>query len=233
MVELPQQKARLRSYFDGVGFARWSAIYGDAELSPVRRSIRAGHSAMIAQATAWIDELQPSVSSRSALDAGCGTGVFTLELARRNFAVTAVDLAPSMAEATRAHIAAAGLSDRVQCSAADLEQLTGRFDVVSCFDVLIHYPRTAFAQLCGHLASLSDEVLLLTYAPYSPLLAALHRVGSFFPQGQRHTDIQMIPATMVTQTLADHGMRVRRSADISQQFYHVALLEAVRVQVTR
>lgn len=229
MMGLPQHKDRLRSYFDGVGFARWSAIYGDAELSMVRRAIRAGHSAMIAQAAAWLDELPTKAAPRSALDAGCGTGLFTIELARRSFVVKAVDLAPSMVAATAARVAEAALDAQVQCSTADLEQLQGRFDVVSCFDVLIHYPRADFMRLCAHLASLTEEVLLFTYAPYSPFLAGLHRIGSFFPQGQRHTDIQMIPAATVVQTLADHGMRVRRSASIGRQFYHVTLVEAVRV----
>ncbi|NJM05995.1 magnesium protoporphyrin IX methyltransferase [Candidatus Gracilibacteria bacterium] len=229
MLELPQQKARLRAYFDGIGFARWSAIYGDADLSLVRRSIRAGHQAMIAQAAAWLDTGLSGTTARSALDAGCGTGLFTIELARRNFCVRAVDLAPSMAAATAARIAEAGLSEQVQCSTADLEQLNERFAVVSCFDVLIHYPKADFARLCGHLASLADEVLLFTYAPYSPLLAALHRVGSFFPQGQRHTDIQMIPAKTVQQALAASGLRVRRSTPISRPFYHVTLVEAVKM----
>mgnify|MGYP000269925098 CR=1 FL=1 len=33
-------KSRLLAYFDGQGFERWSAIYGDAEVSRIRRTIR-------------------------------------------------------------------------------------------------------------------------------------------------------------------------------------------------
>lgn len=225
-MDIVQHKARLRQYFDGVGFERWSAIYGEARLSPIRRAIRAGHSTMLAQAEAW---LGPAGPTAAALDAGCGTGLFSLALARRGFQVTAADLAPHMAGATAAAAAAAGLGAQVTTLAADLEDLAGSYDLVACFDVLIHYPPAPFAGLLRHLAGLSRETLLFTYAPSSPLLAALHRVGGLFPRGQRRTDIQMIPAALVQATLAGCGFRVGRSQRISSGFYHVTLVQATRV----
>src|SRR5690349_9509299 len=106
-----QHKSRLREYFDGIGFERWSAIYGQAEVSRIRQTIRAGHAAMLAQAEQWLCEgvgswelgvgngltnPQPPTpnSAPQVLDAGCGTGLFSLALARRGFDVTAVDIAP-------------------------------------------------------------------------------------------------------------------------------------------
>ena len=68
--------------------------------------------------------------------------------------------------------------------------------------------------------------LLLTYAPSEPVLAALHWLGGRFPKGERRTDIQMIPARFVGETLAQAGMTVYRQARISRGFYHVTLLEA-------
>lgn len=223
-MDIAQHKARLRQYFDGVGFQRWSAIYGDAALSPVRRSIRQGHAAMLAAAASWLD----GWAGRTALDVGCGTGLFSLTLARRGLQVMAIDIAPQMVEATRAAATAAGLADRLTCTLADLEDLQGRYDLVVCFDVLIHYPEAAFAPLLRHLATLSADRLLFTFAPLSPLLAALHRVGGMFPHSQRRTDIQMIPERLVLATLKASGMEVRRSRRVSSGFYHVTLVEAVR-----
>jgi magnesium-protoporphyrin O-methyltransferase len=223
-----QYKAQLRNYFDGIGFARWSAIYGDAELSPIRRSIRAGHTAMLAQASAWLDERFAGVEAPTALDAGCGTGLFTLTLAQRGFAVTATDLAPQMAAATAATLAGAGMAERVTVQAGDLEAVTGRYDLVACFDVLIHYPAEPFANMLTHLAARCDDTLLFTYAPYSRLLAAMHHVGGYFPRSQRRTEIQMVRAAHVEQTLASEGFRVRRTRSISCGFYHVMLVEAGR-----
>jgi magnesium-protoporphyrin O-methyltransferase len=70
--------------------------------------------------------------------------------------------------------------------------------------------------------------LLFTYAPYSPLLAAMHRVGGYFPRSQRRTDIQMIRDTQVRQALAEAGMVLRRATRVGKGFYHVMLVEASR-----
>lgn len=226
-MDTTQHKARLRQYFNGIGFERWSAIYGKARLSPIRRSIRDGHAAMLALAEAWLDA-DGRGRRGSALDAGCGTGLFSLALARRGMQVTAVDLAPQMVAATQAAAEQAGLADRITTRVADLEEMDGRYDLVVCFDVLIHYPPGPFEHLLRHLAGLCADMLLFTYAPFSPLLAAMHRVGAFFPRSQRRTEIQMIPAELVQSALAACALSVRRTQRISSGFYHVTLVQAVR-----
>jgi len=224
-LDIAQHKAQLRRYFDGIGFERWAAIYGEGELRGVRRSIRAGHSAMLAEACHLLDAA-PVAGQARALDAGCGTGLFSLELARRGYAVTAVDIAPQMAAATGGRLADAGHT--ADCQVGDLEELAGRYDVVACFDVLIHYPPGPFEALLRHLASLTTGRLLFTYAPHSPLLAALHRVGGMFPRSQRRTEIQMIKETLVRGVLRDAGLAVRATRRVSTGFYHVTLVEAIR-----
>ncbi|NTW03690.1 MAG: magnesium protoporphyrin IX methyltransferase [Oscillochloris sp.] len=227
-MDIAQHKARLRHYFDGVGFTRWSAIYGDSKLSVVRNTIRAGHNVMLATAESWLAESFPQADGRVALDAGCGTGLFTLALARRGFHVTAVDLAPHMAVATAAAAEAVGLAERVAARAADLEEVSGSYDLVNCFDVLIHYPAESFSGMLSHLAGMCRGTLLFTYAPYSPFLAAMHRIGGYFPHSQRRTDIKMIRDSQVRQALAQSGMQLRRAARVGKGFYHVMLVEAVR-----
>jgi len=229
-LDIAQHKARLRQYFDGVGFERWSAIYGQAELSPIRRSIRVGHAAMLAHAERWL-EATSFPPGATALDAGCGTGLWSLALARRGLSVTAADIAPQMVDATRAAAAQAGLAEQISCHVSDLEELRGSYDLVACFDVLIHYPEALFAPMLRHLAGLCTGTLLFTYAPSTPLLAALHRVGGIFPKSQRRTDIQMMPEALVRATLADCGMRVGRTQRVSNGFYHVTLVEAIREPV--
>lgn len=227
MVHMTDQKAQLREYFDGLGFERWTAIYGDAEVSRVRRTIREGHNAMLAHVESWIgaDSLSPDAH---VLDAGCGTGVLTTALARRGMRVTAVDLAPQMAAATRRAAAEAGVGERVRCVAGDLEEIDELFDAVACLDVLIHYPRESFGRMVQTLAARTRGPLIFTYAPHEPLLAALHWVGGHFPSANRRTEIQLIRAAQVEAELAAAGMAVRRSADIRSGFYHVTLVEARR-----
>lgn len=221
-------KEQLRTYFDGRGFERWSAIYGTAELSRIRQSIRDGHARMLAQAELWLAE---SMSSGSILDAGCGTGLFSVRMAQRDFDVTAVDIAPKMVDATRQAAQLVGVEEQMAFYAGDIESVLrslGKFDAVVCFDVLVHYPEEAFVPLCRQLAKQSNGSLLITYAPYSPLLAALHWIGGFFPKGERRTEIQMIRDSVVEDVLAEADMTVKRTTKISQGFYHVKLLEASR-----
>jgi magnesium-protoporphyrin O-methyltransferase len=226
--ESSQHKAQLRAYFDGIGFERWAAIYGgQAKLSRVRRTIRAGHGAMLEQASAWLAESFPEVPpGTTALDAGCGTGLWSIALARRGFEVTAIDIAPQMVDAALQAAQRAGVRERITFLSGDLETLSGSFDTVACFDVLVHYPAPLFGPMLGRLSALSRGPLLVTYAPYNRLLAGLHWVGGHFPHSQRRTSIQMIPAPLVEHTLAQAGMRRLRSARISSGFYHVTLLEA-------
>ena len=163
-------QTQLLEYFDGIGFERWSAIYGEAALSPIRRSIRTGHMRMLHTATAWLTEQQPT---GHVLDAGCGVGLFSVDMARRGYQVTAVDIAPRMVAATALAADAAGVAGQVTLGVGDVGSIRGRFDAVACFDVLVHYPQPAFITLCRHLARLTDGQLLMTYAPYNRLFAAL------------------------------------------------------------
>lgn len=231
-MDIAAHKTTLQEYFDGQGFERWSSIYGDGEVSGVRRTIREGHIRMLALAEAWMAAhlavAKDTGAVPTALDAGCGTGLLSVALAQGGSHVTAVDIAPQMADATSARAQDHGVADRVHAGASDLHATSGRFDAVACLDVLVHYPQPAFADLLGHLADRAERTLVFTYAPHKPLLAALHWVGGRFPKGQRRTEIQMIRASEVAATLIAHGMTIQRSARISHGFYHVTLVEACR-----
>ena len=238
-VDNAQHKQQLLSYFDGEGFGRWQQIYGEGPISGVRASVREGHSRVVAMALDWLadggtrqsrqkDE-QEATDAPTVLDAGCGTGLLTLALARRGWQVTAVDLAPQMAAATAAAVQAAGIVERVDCSAGDLDAVKATFDAVACLDVLIHYPAAQFGPMLTRLAARSRGPLVFSYAPREPLLAGLHWVGGLFPKPQRRTTVQMIPRELVAATLAQAGMQIRREQRVSVGFYHVALVEAGRV----
>jgi len=232
-----QHKAQLQDYFDGIGFERWAAIYGEVPLSRVRRTIRTGHDRMLAQAAAWLAEHypQPAAAKQTLLDAGCGTGLFSVAMARRGFYVTAVDIAPRMVAAAQEAGERAGVAEQMAFYVGDVEGVirsqlspaaTPYFNAVVCFDVLVHYPAAAFSGLCTQLSRLTTGPFLFTYAPYSRPLAFLHWLGGRFPQGQRRTEIQMIREQTVTDALAAAGLRIRRTQSISHGFYHVMLLEA-------
>ncbi|WP_020675887.1 methyltransferase domain-containing protein [Geopsychrobacter electrodiphilus] len=92
-------------------------------------------------ADAWLLEVCDLLSVGRALDLACGRGRNTLELARRGFVLTAVDLAEEALAQLAATAAAEGLS--IDCQCCDLESrppvLTQGYDLVLCFFYL-HRP---------------------------------------------------------------------------------------------
>ena len=85
-----------------------------------------GHSIRTpAERAAWdriLDLILPARGGLDALDAGCGTGFLTFELAARGHHVTGVDFAPSMIAEARRKSAELGVSS-VRFEEADAEQL--------------------------------------------------------------------------------------------------------------
>ncbi|HEY6125659.1 MAG TPA: bifunctional 2-polyprenyl-6-hydroxyphenol methylase/3-demethylubiquinol 3-O-methyltransferase UbiG, partial [Steroidobacteraceae bacterium] len=82
-----------------------------------------------------------TLAGSSVLDVGCGGGLLAESLARAGAKVTAIDLAPSMVETARLHALDSGLTIdyRVE-SAEQLLKAPGKFDVVTCMEMLEHVP---------------------------------------------------------------------------------------------
>lgn len=71
----------------------------------------------------YLDQYLPSQGS--ILEVGAGTGRYTLELAKRGYALTAVDLSEALIEQCRQNILNEGLERKVQLAVADARDLSG------------------------------------------------------------------------------------------------------------
>ena len=80
-------------------------------------------------------EFRP-LEGKTALDVGCGAGLLTEPLARLGAKVTAIDAAPELIEAAKAHAAGAGLG--IDYRAIGVEALDGQFDLVTSMEVIEH-----------------------------------------------------------------------------------------------
>jgi magnesium-protoporphyrin O-methyltransferase len=208
------EKEEVRTYFESTGFERWNRIYSDsAEVNNVQRNIRLGHQKTVDAVLAWLTE-QGDLESRSFCDAGCGVGSLSLPLARLGAgSVLASDLSQAMVEEAQRRASEEGLaSDRLHFAVSDLENLSGRFDTVICLDVFIHYPQAAAEEMVRHLAGLAERRLIVSFAPYTPLLALLKGIGQLFPGPSKTTRAYQLKEEGIVAAAATAGFQpVHRS----------------------
>ena len=99
-------------------------------------------------------EARAGLAGLRALDVGCGGGLVSEAMAARGARVTGIDMAPGPLEVARLHSMESGVPvDYRLCAPEQLAQeMPGRFDVVTCLEMLEHVPRpsevvTALARL--------------------------------------------------------------------------------------
>ena len=220
------EKAEVQAYFNSTGFERWNRIYSDSsEVNRVQRNIRIGHQKTVDNVLTWLQE-QGNLAGRSFCDAGCGVGSLSLPLAQLGAgSIAASDLSEAMVGEASRRAAEAGIaSSQLQFSASDLESLEGRYDTVICLDVFIHYPQQPAEAMVRHLASMAENHLIVSFAPYTPLLAVLKKIGELFPGPSKTTRAYTLKEQGIVAAAAEAGFKpVRRSLN-KAPFYFSRLL---------
>lgn len=86
-----------------------------------------------------------ALSGKSVLDAGCGGGLLSEAMARAGAVVTGLDAGESAIAAASMHAAQAGLHIDYRCALLEnvMEEYAGRFDVITCMELLEHVPDPA------------------------------------------------------------------------------------------
>ncbi|MEB3243098.1 MAG: magnesium protoporphyrin IX methyltransferase [Cyanobacteriota bacterium] len=220
------EKAEVRAYFESTGFERWNRIYSDsAEVNNVQRNIRLGHQKTVDAVLAWL-ETQGDLQRRSFCDAGCGVGSLSLPLARLGAgSVLATDLSEAMVREAERRATEEGLvGERLRFAVSDLEHLSGRFDTVICLDVFIHYPQAAAEEMVKHLASLAERQLIVSFAPYTPLLAVLKGIGQLFPGPSKTTRAYQLKEDGILAAAAEAGFEPLQRSLNQAPFYFSRLL---------
>ena len=92
---------RVEDYFDRTATRTWEALTSDAPVSRVRQTVREGRDTMRAL---MLSRLPDDLRGARVLDAGCGAGQMTAELAARGADVVAVDISPSLIGIARARL---------------------------------------------------------------------------------------------------------------------------------
>lgn len=224
-----ERRGQLQTYFDRTAVEAWKRLTSDAPVGRIRATVRAGRERMRGTLLDW---LPSDLRGRRLLDAGCGTGTFAIEAARRGAQVVAVDLSPTLVGLAQERFAAGPARGEVRFMVGDmLDPALGRFDHVVAMDSLIHYRAPDVVQAVAGLLARTEGSLLFTFAPRTRALALMHAVGRLFPRADRAPAIEPIEERALRRLIADeprlrHG-RLGRSERIVSGFYTSQALEVL------
>jgi magnesium-protoporphyrin O-methyltransferase len=155
-------KAEVEEYFNGEGFSRWNKIYSESdEVNKVQLDIRNGHQQTIDKVLLWMGG--EDNKRKTVCDAGCGTGSLALPMSSLYKKVFASDISAAMTKEAAARAKASGIKN-VDFKVSDMEKLNGKYNTVTCIDVMIHYPTDAMYGIVAHLGSMATDRLILSFA---------------------------------------------------------------------
>lgn len=185
-----ERRSEIEHYFDRTAADAWSKLTSNAPVSRIRQTVRAGREDMRNTLLSWLPE---DLRGKRVLDAGCGTGVVSVELARRGAQVLAVDLSPTLIDLARERQPSDIGEGHIDFEVGDMAALaTGEFDHVLAMDSLIHYDVADGIRVLARLAPRVRESMVFTHAPSTLMLEIMHAAGSLFPRGDKAPAIQPV-----------------------------------------
>ncbi len=182
MAAYDQTRARVETYFDRTATRTWERLTSDAPVSRIRETVRRGRDQMRAL---LLSRLPTDLTGQRVLDAGCGAGQMTVELARRGADVVAADISPSLIAIAQKRLPV-DLSHKVQFHAGDmLDPKLGRFDHGIAMDSLIYYNAEDISKALIKLEKRLSGTFAFTVAPRTPALMTMWYAGKLFPRSDR------------------------------------------------
>lgn len=156
------------------------------------------------------------------LDVGCGGGLLSEALALVGARVTALDLAPELIRVARLHARESGVQVdyRVQPVEALADEMPGRFNAVTCMEMLEHVPDpsaiiAACAQLLKPGGTLFLSTLNRTPAAFALAIVGAEYIARLLPKGT-HQYRDFIRPSELAAWLRDAGLGLQ---DVSGLMY--------------
>ncbi|MEM8876275.1 MAG: magnesium protoporphyrin IX methyltransferase [Pseudomonadota bacterium] len=218
------RRGKIETYFDSTAAEAWRKLTSTEDVSGVRATVRAGRDRMRATLLSWLPD---DLSGKRVLDAGCGTGAFAIEAARRGADVLAIDLSPTLVDVARqrsAELIDADTLAQIDFRSGDmLDEALGRFDHVVAMDSLIHYRAPDAVCVLSALAARTRHSIVFTFAPRTPALTAMHAAGKLFPRSDRAPAIEPVaPRKLLALCDREPGLKswqAGRTQRIASGFY--------------
>ncbi len=182
---------RLETYFDQTALKAWEVLTSDTPVSRVRAKVRAGRDKM---RNTLLRSLPNDLNGARILDAGCGTGQISCELAQRGAEVLGVDISASLIQIAKNRISIQ-LKDKVEFKVGDmLAKENGSFDYVVAMDSLIHYQKRDIVEALDTLGKRTRNSVLFTIAPNTLFLSTMLILGKAWPNSDRSP--QIVPTSL-------------------------------------
>lgn len=211
---------RVETYFDRTATKTWERLTSDAPVSGIRATVRAGRDRM---RDVILGQLPTDLTGLHILDAGCGTGALSFEMAARGAIVTGVDISPQLIDIARKRTPD-DLHHKLTFRAGDmLNPKLGTFDHVVAMDSLIYYSADDIAAILQGLAPRLRQSMVFTVAPRTPLLMVMWRVGKLFPRSDRSPT--MVPHSPARLANALSKGKLRDVERVTSGFYISNALE--------
>lgn len=199
-----QTLSQVETYFDKTATKTWERLTSEAPVSRIRQTVRAGRDAMRVK---LLSQLPLDLTGARILDAGCGAGQMTQELAQRGANVVAIDISPSLIDIAK-HRIPPHLHAQIDFRAGDMcAPDLGQFDHVIAMDSLIYYAQGDLTRVLEGLAARTTGQVNFTVAPKTPLLMAMWYIGKLAPKGDKSP-------TMVPHSLASLSRALNGRADL-------------------
>ncbi len=224
-----ERRGQIENYFDRTAVAAWATLTSDAPVGRIRTTVRAGRDRMRPTFLSWLGE---DLQGKRILDAGCGTGALAVEAARRGAQVVAIDLSPTLVNLARERIPQ-DVAHLVEFHSGDmLDPALGHFDHVVAMDSIIHYQTDDAVHALAQLADRTSGSIVFTFAPRTPLLAAMISLGRLFPRGDRAPWLEPMAEARITRLMKAHGAldgwACARTQRVSSGFYKSQAMEWLR-----
>jgi magnesium-protoporphyrin O-methyltransferase len=223
-----RRRGEMLQYFDRTAADTWKRLTSDAPVNRIRATVRAGRDEMRNTMLSWLPD---DLRGRRVLDAGCGTGTFSVEAARRGAHVIAIDLSPTLVQHARESMPTDLGDGSIEFHVGDLlDPALGRFDHVVAMDSLIHYRSVDTVRVLAGLAARTDRSIVFTFAPRTVLLTLMWTAGRLFPRGDKSPAIEPVGQRKIARRVNKglEGWQTARTHRINRGFYISQALEVVR-----
>jgi magnesium-protoporphyrin O-methyltransferase len=225
-----ERRKQLETYFDHTALDAWSRLTSDAPVGRIRATVRAGRDRMRATLLSWLPD---DLSGKRVLDAGCGTGLLSIEAARRGAHVTAIDLSPKLIKLAQQRSPTDLGRGHVDFKVGDmLHPSLGQFDHIVAMDSLIHYEARDTVQALERLAARASTSVVFTFPPRTAALALMHAAGRFFPSKNRAPALEPVAETTLRHLIGEEARliayAIARTQRIDSGFYTSQAMELRR-----